>query len=232
MRDLLAGIGLIGNTIAIGTAITLSALVSPSGRFMMPLGRLWSRNIMAMAGIEVSFEGLENVRPDAPQIFMANHASNLDIPCIALVMPDNLRFLAKKSLSYIPFFGWAMLATGGCIFIDRGNHAEALKSLERAGERVRKGHSLLIFPEGTRAPADELLPFKKGPFHLAAAAHVPIVPVAISGTRRLMKPGNLRIHGGHVTVRFGAPIEVEKGANHADLSARTHAAISALLSRT
>lgn len=220
-------------SIGIGTAISVSGIVAPSGRFMMPLGRLWSRSILKVAGVRVRFEGTENLKASdkhaGPFLFMANHNSALDILCIAPALPDNNRWLAKESLKWIPFFGWAMVATGGCIFIDRGDHDKARASLRRAAERIQRGLCVVVFPEGTRSRDGRLLEFKKGPFHLAAEARVPIVPVAIQGTASLLPAGSFGIHEGDVVVRFGEPLEIREGETHTEIAARTRAALEAML---
>lgn len=222
-------------SVGIGSAIALSGLIPPHGRFMMPLGRLWSKSILKVAGVDVRFEGAEHLRAEGrragPYLFMANHTSALDILCIAPALPDNNRWLAKESLKWVPFFGWAMVATGGCIFIDRGDHEKARASLRRAAEKIQRGLCVVVFPEGTRSKDGALMDFKKGPFHLAAAARVPIVPVAIKGTSALLPPGSLGIQSGEVLVRFGEPIAIPEGAAPAEISAMVHRALEEMLAR-
>jgi 1-acyl-sn-glycerol-3-phosphate acyltransferase len=229
VRAILAGLSVVPNTMAIGSAITLTSVVRPPGRWMMPLGRTWSRWLLGAAGIRVLFEGLEHTRAAPALLFMANHESVLDIPAVALAMPDHLRFIAKHSIQYIPFFGWAMKASGGCIFVDRGHHARAVASLQDAATRIRSGHCVLVFPEGTRSRDGRLGEFKKGPFHLAAEAGVPVVPVAIQGTRELMPQGSLRIYSGDVRVRFGPPIPVTPDTTPATLAPQVRAALLGML---
>jgi len=229
VRALFAGLSVVPNTVAIASAITLTSVVPPAGRWMMPLGRTWSRWLLGAAGIRVHFEGLEHTRAAPALLFMANHESVLDIPVVALAMPDSLRFIAKHSIQWIPFFGWAMKASGGCIFVDRGNREKAVVSLQLAAERIREGHCVLVFPEGTRSRDGRLGEFKKGPFHLAAEARVPIVPVAIQGTRELMPKRSLRIYAGDVRVRFGPPIPVTPEATPATLAPQVRTAMLELL---
>lgn len=220
-------------SIGLGSAITLSGVIAPSGRWMMPLGRLWSRSILRVAGVTVRFEGVENLNAEAghagPFLFMANHASALDILCIAPALPDNNRWLAKQSLKWIPFFGWAMVATGGCVFIDRGDHEKARASLRSAAERIQRGLCVVVFPEGARSRNGTLMDFKKGPFHLASAARVPIIPVAILGTASLLPPGSWGIRSGDVVVRFGTPIAFREGEAALEISARVRAALDGML---
>jgi 1-acyl-sn-glycerol-3-phosphate acyltransferase len=114
--------------------------------------------------------------------------------------------IAKKQLARIPLFGWAMWA-GRFIFIDRKNAMKARQSIEEAGRRIHGGDSVLLFPEGTRTRDGQLGPFKKGGFHLAIQAGVPIVPVALVGTRALMPRGSLFVRSGEVRVILGQPVE-------------------------
>jgi 1-acyl-sn-glycerol-3-phosphate acyltransferase len=136
---------------------------------------------------------------------MANHASTIDIWALFLAIPRRVRMIAKKQLARIPLFGWVMWA-GRFIFIDRQNAMAARRSIDDAGRRIRGGDSVLIFPEGTRTRDGELGPFKKGGFHLAMEAGVPIVPIALRGTRALMPRGSLRVKSGEVFVTIGTPI--------------------------
>ena len=142
---------------------------------------------------------------DQPYVFMANHASSLDIWSLFVAIPRPVRMIAKKQLARIPLFGWAMWA-GRFIFIDRQNAVKARRSIEEAGRRIHGGDSVLIFPAGTRTRDGQLGVFKKGGFHLAIQAGVPIVPVALQGARALMPRGSLLVRAGQVRVIMGEPI--------------------------
>lgn len=142
--------------------------------------------------------------PRGPYIFLMNHQSMLDIAIAFAVLPVNLRFIAKKILKSIPFLGWYMARTR-MIFVDRGNRSQALSSLREAGERIRAGASILAYPEGTRSDGP-ILPFKKGPFVVALEAGVPVVPVAVEGSHRVVPRGSSRMYPGDVKVRIGEPI--------------------------
>lgn len=192
-------------TIVLGVAATLCGLVDRSGESVLWVGRRWVRWIFATCGIRVVAEGLENIDPRQPYVFMTNHQSVVDIGAIVTTLPVSWRFVAKKELVRIPFFGWA-LRTGGHVIIDRGRHARAVRSLERAAAQVARGTNVIIFPEGTRSPTGRLRDFKSGGFHLALRAQVPILPATISGTQRITPKGSLRIESGTVKIRYGKPI--------------------------
>jgi 1-acyl-sn-glycerol-3-phosphate acyltransferase len=119
-----------------------------------------------------------------------------------------LRWLAKKELLRVPFFGWAMWASKH-ITVDRGDHLTALDSLQKAKESIRAGISIVVFPEGTRSSGGTLLPFKKGGFLLAVQAGIPIVPVTINGSGTLLPAGAWRLKRGTIEVVVGDPVSVE-----------------------
>jgi 1-acyl-sn-glycerol-3-phosphate acyltransferase len=229
LRPILAGLWLLPLTLYYGTLIIVSSLLAPDGRWLMPLGRRWCRSLLRVGAVKIEVEGLENVRAQPVAIFMANHQSLLDIAALGSVMPDNARFIAKRSLQWIPFFGWALLASRGCVFIDRGNRPKAIQTLEKAALRMKRGASIIVFPEGTRTEPGKLGEFKKGPFHLALASGMPVVPVAISGTGELMPKSSLRIHSGQARIRFGSPIAVGADILPGELSSAVRASIVRLL---
>jgi 1-acyl-sn-glycerol-3-phosphate acyltransferase len=179
-----------------------------SGDRVLDLARAWSGWVTSFAGVKIVVEHRGTLDPSQPYVFMANHASSLDIWTAFVAVPRRLRMIAKKQLARIPLFGWVMWA-GRFIFIDRKNGKAARASIEEAGQRIHKGDSVLIFPEGTRTRDGTLGPFKKGGFHLAASAGVPIVPVALRGTRALMPRGSLLLRAGTVTVIIGEPVATQ-----------------------
>ena len=182
-----------------------SRLLDSSGDTVLDLARLWARWVTSIAGVKIVVENRGNLLPNQPYVFMANHASSLDIWAVFVAIPRRIRLIAKKQLSRIPFLGWVMWA-GRFIFIDRQNGVAARRSIEVAGQRIHDGVSVLLFPEGTRTRDGALGPFKKGGFHLAVKAGVPIVPVALRGTRALMPRGSLLLRSGTMTVVIGEPI--------------------------
>jgi len=167
----------------------------------MSAAGLWGRVILGAAGIRVEYEGQEHARQPGPCVFACNHQSNADIWVVAQALPRSTKFVAKESLFSLPFMGWAM-RKAGFIPIDRGNRNRAIRSLRNAVERIRGGCSVIVFPEGTRSRNGRLQPFKKGPFHLAMQAGVPLVPIVIEGSFELMPPGSWRMHRGTIRMRF------------------------------
>jgi 1-acyl-sn-glycerol-3-phosphate acyltransferase len=200
----------------VGAVLAIASFpFSPSGDAVIFLARLWSRLLLATARVRVTVTfhaaggalgaASGTLAPDRPYVFAANHASSVDIWALFVALPVNFRFIAKKQLGHIPLFGWAM-AAGRFIFIDRQNPAAARRSIARAADRIRSGTSVAIFPEGTRTRDGTLGPFKKGGVHLAAEAGVPIVPIAIRGSRAIMPRGSFFLRRGTVHVDVGEPI--------------------------
>jgi len=141
---------------------------------------------------------------------MANHASLLDIPVLFAVLPDRFVFLAKHSLFRVPFLGWAMSAAG-FIPVNRVDRSRAKETFRKAKERLEQGLSILVFPEETRGPGTELLPFKKGAFLLSRLTGARVLPVAIQGAASIITKDNHFMGPGTVRVRFGCEETLERG---------------------
>ncbi len=196
------------DTVVLGTYGAIVGFIPPRGDWTLRGSRLWARIILLAAGVRLKVEGAEQVPRDGPVVFMSNHESWLDIPVLLASIPVQVRFLAKKSLFSIPFFGWA-IASMGFIAVDRKNRREAIKSFEQAAQRIRAGRSVLVFPEETRTPDGRLLPFQRGGFLIAIKAGLPIVPVGLEGARRCLPKYSYLLRPGTITVRFGSPIPTE-----------------------
>ncbi len=167
---------------------------------------MFSPGILWAAGIKIKVEGKENIDAYTPYIFVSNHMSHLDIPCLFYAIPSNLHFIAKKELKWVPFLGWFIAATG-MIFVDRGNRAKAIASMNRAGELIKKGKSVIVFPEGTRSRSGTTKSFKKGSFMMAIQSEIPVVPVSIINTDVVFPVGAFNIKPHEVIVKIGAPIK-------------------------
>ena len=205
-------------------------LLDKSGDRVLDLARRWSGWVTSFAGVKIVVDNRANLVPGQPYVFMANHASSLDIWAVFVAIPRRIRLIAKKQLARIPFFGWVMWA-GRFIFIDRKNGVAARRSIDVAQRRIHDGDSVLLFPEGTRTRDGSLMPFKKGGFHLAVKAGVPIVPVALRGTYELMPPGSLLLRSGTITVIIGEPIPTQgiSDEERAALNDRVRGIVEAML---
>ena len=195
--------------------------------------RAWAGALLRAGGVRVEMTGVEHLSAHEAGILVANHESWYDVLALGAHLPVTFRFVGKKELTRVPLFGPAWQACGN-IAIDRSDHEAALRSLDRAGELLRQGGGVVIlFPEGTRSPHRDMLPFKKGAFMMALQLGLPLIPVGISGSREVMPKGSLRIRPGTIHVRIGEPIPVA-GLTEADrdgLMARTRAVVDALRKR-
>ena len=139
----------------------------------------WARAIFALGRIRLRVEERAPL-PEGPVVFVANHQTALDIPATAAGIPRPFLYVARHELRAWPIVGWVLEKTA-CLFISRDNPRRALESLKRAGERIRGGESVLLFPEGGRSYRHGTQRFMRGPFLLAIEAGVPVVPVALVG---------------------------------------------------
>ena len=187
----------------------VASLVTGSGNAAHSLGRLWAGITLSCTGVRVQTTGTEHIPRETPCIFAANHASQYDIPVLYKALPVQFRFLVKKELFRVPLLGLAM-KRAGYIPIDRSGGKAALLSLRKAADAIRAGTSIVVFPEGTRSRDGRLQPIKPGAVVLALKSRCPVVPVAISGTHRVLPKGRLGARPGRVRVRIGPPIKTEE----------------------
>lgn len=189
-----------GSLVIVATALGIP--VRPHG-FMERIPSIYCRVVLRAAGVRLRIHNADRASGGA-HIYISNHMSWFDVFSLASFLP-RYRFIAKKELQRIPIFGPAVSKIAG-IYIDRGNRKAAFDTYTDAAERVRTGLSVVVFPEGTRGRTYELRPFKKGPFVLALAAQVPIVPVILHGTREVQGKGAVRVTPGEVEVSLLEPI--------------------------
>ncbi len=191
------------------------------------IGALGCRLALILAGVRVRITGMDNVPTDRPVLLLSNHEGAFDIPVLQAYLPIRFRWLAKKSLFSIPVLGWGM-SMAGYIPIERKSAGSAYRSMEAAARIIRRGASVVIFPEGTRSGGGGLLPFKRGAFILAEKGGADVVPIAIRGTAPVMKKGSLLLTPADVSVAIGMPIPAD-GNTEKELHAKTREAIEALL---
>lgn len=158
-----------------------------------------------IAGAKVDVHGLENFDNHGTYIYMCNHVSNLDPPLVVPKIPKRTAVLVKKELFRIPLLGNAM-RLASFVPVDRSNREAAIASIQRATEVMLSGVNITVFPEGTRSPDGKLLPFKKGPFHLAMESGVQVIPMTIYGTEIMMPKKTWKITKGTATLVFHPPM--------------------------
>lgn len=174
--------------------------------FLYFIGMGLAHLAVRIGGAKIKLVGLDKIDPAGTYIFMSNHVSNLDPPLLAPMIPRRTSILAKKEIWRIPILGKA-LDLAEIVPVERHNRDAAIQSIRRAAEVMRHGINMTIYPEGTRSPDGRLLPFKKGPFHLAAESGFPIVPVTILGTEEMMPKGSNIVRSGTATIVFHPPID-------------------------
>jgi 1-acyl-sn-glycerol-3-phosphate acyltransferase len=226
-------------TIAYGTvSLTLGPLTQDRRASLWAMRR-WCRSSARALHIDVEVDGLENVPVvdgKGPFVYCSNHQSLLDILVLGSVLAGDFKWAAKRSLMKIPFLGWHLKLAGHVPVDRRSGSRSAVEAIGRFEQVLRQGKPLLVFPEGTRSEDGILRSFKNGGFYAAVRAGVPVVPVALEGTHRLMKKGAFDTGDGsmrRVRVRVGAPLHPEPAGREAarvvDLRERTYLAIAVLL---
>lgn len=195
-------------TLIIGILHIPSSLVAAESRAPRWLEMAYVWAILKASNVKLTAVGLEHVEPGESYIVMANHRSMYDIPALHYLLGRgrDLRWIGKQEVQRVPVFGWAYRLSRH-VAIDRQNRRAAIEALERAAAESRDGVSFVIMPEGTRSTTGELLPFKKGGFHLALDTRLPILPVAIAGSDELMRKGSWYILPGAIHVAVRPPIE-------------------------
>src|SRR5580765_5124240 len=191
-------------TIVLGAASIVSSIVDRRGYFAHACARAWSWLILKTTGVRVRVEGLDRIQPGKTYVFVSNHQSIYDTPVVFASLPYQLRIIAKESLARFPVLGWH-LRRGGHLFVDR-KHPDRAGILRRWRALVSEGLSLIIYAEGTRSPDGHTARFKAGSFLLAIQAGLPIVPLAIVGTRHVMQKGRLRTEPGDVRLFVHDPV--------------------------
>ena len=215
-------------TAVLGTISLASALVDRRGRAAHWCARTWSWLILATTGVRVRTSGVDRV-PHGSYVFVSNHQSIYDIPILFTNVPFQLRIIAKASLGAFPMLGWHLRYTGH-LLVDRSR--AGVSTLRQVARLVSRGHSLLVFPEGTRSVDGRLGRFKGGLFLVAVESGLPVVPVAVIGSRHVMRKGRLMTCPGDVELVVHAPIPTT-GLGRQDvrrLAERVHAVIAATVS--
>ena len=198
-------------TLVLGVFVLLAYPFDRSGKVGHYYAKLWGKLALLANRVKVKVEGMERLSGKGPYIFMSNHQGYYDIFALLSHLPYQFKWLAKKELFSVPFLGWTMTAVG-YISVDRGGTRDTVEAMNEAAQKIRDGMSVVIFPEGSRSPDGSIQPFKKGGFTLAIKSKVPIVPVAISGSREIIPKGKLAVNAGEIRISVAHPIETKSCA--------------------
>jgi 1-acyl-sn-glycerol-3-phosphate acyltransferase len=192
-------------TAAFGTIALLASLFDASGRLQHRIARAWGTTVLRIAVSPVRLVGAENLRGVGPAVYAANHLSYMDTPVILSKLPFQFRILARHELFRIPFIGW-YLRRSGQIAVDSTSLRANLASLNRGADTVKRGMSLVLFPEGGRSADGRLQPFHSGAAIMAIRAQAPLVPLALIGTYELMPMHTYHLHPRPLLLVVGKPI--------------------------
>lgn len=152
--------------------------------YILLVVRVWARSLIALAGGEVTVRGLENIPASGRICFISNHQGNFDIPLVLGYLPGPVGFIAKKELKRLPIVNLWMSAIG-CIFLNRSDRRGAVDVMRNGVRQLKSGHTMLIFPEGTRSRGEKMGVFKHGSLKMPIRAGATIIPVTISGSYKL-----------------------------------------------
>lgn len=196
--------------------------------------RCWAPGLTGGAGARLVVEGADAVDWSRPYLLVSNHQSVIDICALFQAVPVPLHFLLKQEMAKVPFVGWYARACG-MLFIERDNPRAGPRLRREAAALLGDGHTLCLFPEGTRSRTGVVAPFKGGGFQSAIDAGVDVLPVAIDGAGDVLPPEGFRVRAGVITVRFGAPLptgDASGAAGRQALADASHASVLALLRRS
>ncbi|HHX60233.1 MAG TPA: 1-acyl-sn-glycerol-3-phosphate acyltransferase [Epulopiscium sp.] len=166
----------------------------------------WAKSQLKMSGAKVTVYGEENIPKDIPVVFMSNHQGNFDIPLLMVHINRFKGFVAKTELKKVPLLrDW--MEQINCVFMDRNDLRQSVKTIIEAIKIIQAGHSLVIFPEGTRSKGGPMGEFKAGSFKLATKPKVPIVPITINGSYKLLEKNGNKVKAAEVEIYIHPMIE-------------------------
>lgn len=215
MRTIWVVLNLIFWTIIWGIVGLFLSIFEWKGKIFGKIAQIWSKLILASAGVKYSVYGLDHLAPEQNYVFTGNHESPFDIPLAFAGIKHHLVSISKIEYKWIPIFGWAMQVAKH-IFIDRNNQTKAIESLKKAAVSLKSNpRSILLFPEGTRSTDGKIHKFKKGGLLLAIETQIPVVPMVLCGTSSVATKGARKLKSASVELRIGKPIDT-KGMTYDD----------------
>lgn len=186
--------------------VIIAALLSRTGNLAFSLSKIWAYVMLAVSFVRTEIKNKAKLLKGTSYIIISNHQSHFDILALVTTLGIQFRWLIKKEILKIPLFGYALYASRN-IFIDRSNTARAIESINKGLNRLPKDAGVMVFAEGTRSPDGQIHEFKKGGFIIAIARKMPILPVTVNGSRRVLPRGSLVVKPRKIQVVIGDPID-------------------------
>ncbi len=193
-------------TIILGIPVMLAGLLSRTGNLAFSISKLWAYTMLAVSFVRTEIKNKAKILKGTSYIIISNHQSLYDIIALVTALGIQYRWFIKKEVLKIPIFGYALYASRN-IFIDRSNTARAIESINKGIDRLPRGVSIMVFAEGTRSPDGQIHEFKKGGFVTAVRRKIPILPVTVNGSRRVLPKGSLEVKPGKIQIVIGDPID-------------------------
>jgi 1-acyl-sn-glycerol-3-phosphate acyltransferase len=195
-------------TLAVFAPITVAALFGSTGNFAFSLSKVWAWIMLTVTGTGCEIRGRDKIKKGQSYIIVTNHQSHFDALALVTTLRIQFRWIAKKELLKIPLFGRALHASRN-IFVDRSDKGKSIQSIHAGMKRLPRGVSVLFFSEGTRSPDGNIQEFKKGGFVTAIEQGLPILPVTVNGSRKVLPKGSMVFHPGPIEVVVGDAIETK-----------------------
>ena len=193
-------------TIMLGIPVMVAGLLRRTGNLAFSISKLWAYTMLAVSFVRTEIKNKAKIQPRTSYIIISNHQSLYDIIALVTTLGIQYRWFIKNEVLKIPIFGYALYASRN-IFIDRANTASAIQSINQGIDRLPGGVSVMVFAEGTRSPDGLIHEFKKGGFVTAIRRKIPILPVTVNGSRRILPKGSLDLKSGKIQVVIGDPID-------------------------
>ena len=193
-------------TIVVFIPIVVTGVLSRTGNLAFSISKLWAYTMLAVSFVRTEIKNKEKILKGTSYIIISNHQSLYDIIALVTTLGIQYRWFIKNEILKIPLFGYALYASRN-IFIDRSNTAKTIESINKGIDRLPKGVSIMVFAEGTRSPDGQIHEFKKGGIVTAVRRNIPILPVTVNGSRRILPKGSLVVKPGKIQVVIGDPIE-------------------------
>ncbi len=192
-------------TLVLFIPMTLSAVLSRTGNLAFSISKIWAHVMIRASCVRASIRNREKIARGQSYIIISNHQSHYDILALVTTLGIQFRWVIKRELLKIPLFGYALYAARN-IFIDRSDPKKAMDSIRNGLDRLPPGAGVMFFAEGTRSPDGSIREFKKGGFVMAMERGLPLLPVAVKGSRKILPKGALTVSPGLIEVVVGDPI--------------------------